>query len=248
VKNSPPAGIFSNSKKTNHMPPNVRGINNRSIPQATEKGEVDRYGVSMLARDEYFPASEFPRLLRAVGSPHPRFVNMEASKASFDLTHAGTFYKASYLYEGFLLNLPEPTYELGGGVSEESIETHPNFETTIGGTPSEPLNNAIFVDKDNQPTTDDEKGIFAEFGRCIMAGVEAYRIPTAIWTKTSFSQNRPSVLRNLGKIESPDGPNPTLGSRIWMVISSSYRKRGRIYELRESWEMLGEGESHELIY
>lgn len=48
--------------------------------------------------------------------------------------------------------------------STDPIETHPNFKKSIGGSPSAPLNGAVFVDaKTGEPTEDDLKGVFQEF-------------------------------------------------------------------------------------
>ena len=46
----------------------------------------------------------------------------------------------------------------------DPIETHPNFKKFIGGTPSAPLNGAVFIDPENSAKTeDDTKGVFQEF-------------------------------------------------------------------------------------
>ncbi len=206
--------------------------------------------MDMITRVEMVPAALFPSKIRPEGSVHPRFTSMALSKRSFGQSHAGTFYRMTYLYEGFLVSLPNPTYELNGAVSEDPIQLHKDFVTTLAGTPSAPLNGAIFVDPETgQPTTNDTIGVFDRFGPGDLAGVEAYRVPSAVWTEITFSTSRPSDLGDLGKIDSPSGPNPAFGEgRNWMYVGATYRKRGHIYEIRKSWELSGRGGFKPLIY
>lgn len=61
-------------------------------------------------------------------------------------------------------DLTEIKMTMSSSSSTDPIETHPNFKKSIGGTPSAPLNGAVFIDpKTNEPTEDDLKGVFQEF-------------------------------------------------------------------------------------
>jgi hypothetical protein len=231
------------------MAAQVSGVKDRAIPQPTERGEMDRFGIDMITREEYVPSAALGQLLRAQGSTHPVFRNMTVSRRTYQLTHAGTFYKVTYLYEGFIERRPEPTYELSGGIREEPIQTHPDF-ATLAGTPSEPENAAIFIDPQTwKQSSDDDAGVFDRFGDGELAGVAAYRVPTAIWTEISFSTSKPSDADDLGKIDDPPGSPPAFpDGRDWMSVAYNYRKRGFVYEIRRSWELSGRGGWNPLIY
>jgi len=228
----------------------VTGRNNRSIPQPTERGEMDRFGVDSITREEFIPAAELSKLLRAKGSAHPRFNFMSLSRRSYQLGMGGAFYKVTYLYEGFIESMPEPTYELNGAVREEPIQTHEDFEEVLAGTPSAPANGAKFIDPETgKPSTDNDAAVFDRFGRGPLEGVSEFRTPAATWTVTRFATSRPTTARDLGKIDNPDGSPPSFGSdRNWMFIAMSYRQRGFVYEIRETWELSGRGGWNTLLY
>ncbi len=223
------------------MPPIVRGIKSRVIVQSEENGTIDRFGVDVLTRVEEIPSDRFPLLLRSKYSAHPRFSAMGVSKVSWTSGKHGKFYRVTYTYEGFLLSLPEAVYTLDTSLSEEPIELHPDF-ADFAGTPSNPLNGAVFIDPDTQKiTTDDARGVFREFMVTdSKGGVESYLSPGATWNETYFSLTRPSDLGSLGEIDSPSGPNPSIGSgRNWLYSGASYTRRGGIYEIRKTWLLSG---------
>jgi hypothetical protein len=230
------------------MPAEVRGIKTQVILQAEEDGTVDRFGVDILTLVEMVPAESFPTLLRSKYSVHPRFVNMGVSKVNWRLEKHGKFYRVTYIYEGFLLGLPEPVYTLSAALSEEPIELHPDF-ATFAGTPSAPENGAIFVDPDtNQITTDDARGVFREFFATVgglpnlKAGIESYLSPGATWQVTYFSTSRPTDLGDLGEIDEPTGSEPSFGSgRDWLYSAADYTRRGGIFEIRKTWLLSGRG-------
>ncbi len=228
------------------MPAEVRGIKTQVITQAEEDGTIDRFGVDIVTRVEEVPASGFPALLRPKDSAHPRFVSMGVTKINWRLGAHGKFYRVTYVYEGFLNTLPEPVYILNAAASEEPIELHPDF-ASFAGTPSAPLNGAIFLDPDTQKiTTDNARGVFREFfarlGSAVnpKAGVEAYLSPGATWQEVSFSTTRPTDLGQLGLIDEPAGPQPSLGTgRTWLYSGADYTRRGGIYEIRKTWLLSG---------
>lgn len=227
------------------MPAIVHGIKTRVIPQSEESGTLDRYGVDVVTRVEEVPADGFPRLMRSKYSVHPRFTSMGVSKINWTAGKHGKFYRITYTYEGFLNSLPEPIYSLSSSLSEEPIELHPDF-LTIAGTPSDPLNGAIFIDPDTQKITkDNARGVFREFlatlgsAANLKAGIESYLSPGATWTEIYFSSSRPTDLGSLGERDSPSGSNPSFGSRNWLYSGCEYTRRGYIYEIRKTWLLSG---------
>lgn len=234
----------------------VHGIKTHSVLQAEQSGSVDRHGVDSITRVEEVPVLKFPELLLRPGTPHKRFRSMAVSKVSWARNPCGKFYRVTYLYEGYLLTLPEPTYyELSGALSEEPIQTHPDF-ITLAGTPAAPLHGAIFIDPDTQQkTSNNDKGVFREFKTILAgvtnkkAGVQGYLSPGATWTEISFSRQRPIDLGQLGKIDKPPGRPPSFSdNRNWLYYDVSYRQRGSIYEIRKTWKLSARGGWDKDIY
>lgn len=228
------------------MPAQVSGVKTSAILQTEESVEMDRFGVDVVTRVEEIPVAQFPALLRSKYSVHPVFTSMGMEKRSASKNRHGKFWRVTYTYVGFLLDLPDPVYTLSSALSEEPIQLHPDF-ATIAGTPSAPLNGAVFVDPDTEKvTTDNAKGVFREFRATISgaanlkAGVEAFLSPGATWQETSFSATRPADLGSLGQIDSPSGTQPTFGSgRNWIYSAAEYTRRGGIYEIRKTWLLSG---------
>ncbi|MES2995900.1 MAG: hypothetical protein V4733_03730 [Verrucomicrobiota bacterium] len=230
------------------MPEKISGIKSVPIVQREMRLESDRYGVDMLTTAEEVPNDFFPLGLRGKGTGHPDFGFMAVSKYTAE-RGPGKIWRVTYLYEGYLTSLPEPTYELSGTLSQEPISTHPEF-AEFAGTPSAPLNGAVFVDPETgKKTIDDTTGVFREFGISggRKAGADSYMDPGVLWTKISFTASDPS-LRDLGKIDSPQGSPPSLSGRNWMFWETSSRQRGHIIELRETWKISGRGGWDEDFY
>lgn len=228
------------------MPAEAHGIKTQVIVQTEESGMLDRFGVDVVTRVEEVPREGFPSLMRSKYSVHPRFAAMGVSKVNWTRAKHGLFYRVTYIYEGFLLSLPEPIYTLSASLSEEPIELHPDFQD-FAGTPAAPLNGAVFVDPDTEKiTTSNERGVFREFmatldgAANLKAGVEAFLSPGAVWTEISFSTARPTDLGDLGEEDAPSGPNPSFGGgRDWLYHAADYQRRGHIYEIHKSWLLSG---------
>jgi len=220
----------------------INGVNSAAIRQIEQRLESDRFGVDMLTLVEEVPAG-VP--FRAMGSNHPDFPAMAIARRSGQ-RGVGNLWRVSYLYEGFITALPQPTYELSGSLDQQPIETHPNF-SDIAGTPSDPANGAVFIDPSTGEITEEgDLGVFREFKSTLggspnpKAGVDSYMDPGATWTEISFSLTQPS-LGSLGDISSPAGPNPSMGGRNWLFWEVNSRRRGHIIEVRKTWKLSGRG-------
>lgn len=224
------------------VPSQVSGINNQAIRQWEERFETDRYGVDICTLTEEVPRDLFPARLFRNGAVHPRFRTMTMSKRSIVRHKGGEFYRATYTFEGYLFEIPTPVYELDASLLENPIQLHPDFET-IAGTPSAPANSAIFIDPaTGLISTDDSTGVFQEFAAgSSKAGIDSFLDPGATWTEISFSLTTPSGLGDLGEIDSPSGPNPSVSGRNWLLWATSSRTRGFITENRRVWKLSGRG-------
>ncbi|MCW1921316.1 hypothetical protein OKA05_02055 [Luteolibacter arcticus] len=233
------------------MPATTKGIKADSIRQPEESGSVDRFGVHSLTRVEAVPANDFTRLLRALYTVHEEFPAMAVARVQWEKPRqwAGQFYRVTYIYEGFINALPQPTYEFSGALSEEPIETHEDFEE-FAGTPAEPVNGAVYLDPETgKVTEDDDTGVFSEFGVSgTKAGVSSYASPGGLWTETRYSINEPNELGDLGEIDTPNGNPPNFSGRNWLLWDISFRRRGFIYEIRISWKLSGRNGWDEDIY
>ena len=227
------------------MPSHASGRKKQIIRQLDEKFETDRFGVDTVSLKIEIPDAIFPRELIRYNQSHPRFASTLLTKRSGQRVTPG-FWSVTYTFEGYLFEAPEPVYELTGGLDQEPIESHPNFISTIAGTPSAPLNGAVFIaPSTGLPTEDDEQGVFREFRANIggglnpKAGIESYLVPGAEWKMVEFTATKPTELRNLGTIDAPTGGNPNLSGRNWLLWSQTYTKRGFIYQVTTTWKLSG---------
>jgi hypothetical protein len=157
-----------------------------------------------------------------------------------------------------------PVYELNYGSGTEPIETHPNFERYIGGTPSAPKNGAIFVDANGDVTTDDAVGVFERFkivnpdnADLSFGGIESYLDMNNItWTKTWATKDMSNLnVANLKKVkvdsveDDPLFPAPTFRNRNWLYLGiSSTGVRGDSARHKATWKLSGIGKWNKLIY
>lgn len=227
----------------------------QTIQQISERFETDRYGIDTVELVMEIPDSLFPNQVLKDYAPHPRFGNMLLSRRSGQRSKPG-FWTVSYTFEGFLLSTPEPTYELVTSLSQEPIQTHPDFASDIGGTPANPQNGAIFVDPNTGWLSEKSDAVFKEFGvdsgggggSSSKAGVDSYLVPCAEWRETSFSTTEPNGIREVGTIDSPEGNAPSLSGRDWLAWSESYIRRGAVYQIVKTWKLSGRNGWDEDIY
>jgi hypothetical protein len=168
-------------------------------------------------------------IMPGAGFEHPQATHMlfERRKVKF----SPGFWLVSCDFRG-VNGDPPPQYELVYGSGSEPIETHPDFESKIGGKPSAPKNGAIFVGDDGNKTTDDAAGIFDRFliknpddPATSFAGIDAYvDMNNIMWTK----------------IEIPEGGAPTFEGRNWLYLGlSSGGVRGASARHRQTWRLSG---------
>lgn len=211
------------------------------VNQISERFETDRYGVDTIELSVEIPDSKYPDQLLKEFAPHPRFSSMELTRRSGQRSKPG-WWSVNYTFEGFLLDLPEPTYELTTSLGQEPIQTHPDF-VTFAGTPAAPLNGSVFVDPDTGYESKKTNAIWKEFAysgtASTKAGVDSYLAPGAEWRETKFQSTRPTGIRDVGTIEVPSGDNPSVSGRDWLAWSETYIRRGSIYQVTTVWKLSG---------
>lgn len=216
---------------------------NQTVEQINERFSTDRYGVDTMELVVKISDQLFPQQILADFSPHPRFSQLLLSKRDGQRSEPG-WWTVSYTFEGFLNGEPEePTYELVGSLSQEPIQTHPNF-AEIAGTPAAPKNGAIFIDPESLRQSESTNAIFKEFANVNgavnpKAGVDSYLEPSVEWRETRFSRSRPTTLTGLGNIQTPNGSPPNLSPRDWIYWSETYVRRGGVYQITSTWKLSG---------
>jgi hypothetical protein len=140
-----------------------------------------------------------------------------------------------------------PIYELCIGVADEPIVTHPKFAGSIGGTPSDPLNGAIFLGPDGQVSSDNETAQFAYFNHSTnFVGIESYLAADQMtWRERYVSRFQPNA-SNVGYINFPPGGPP--GASNWIQISANFEQRGLSYFITNEWRAGGRRGWNNTIY
>jgi hypothetical protein len=195
---------------------------------------TDIYGLSTATAVFCSPAHamRFP----AMQSAHPIWNFMHMEKRTVSLTDYG-FCRAVCEYAGFEGD-PIPIIEWGSGVSSEPIQTHPNF-ASFAGTPSAPLNDAVWVDVETgEPTTDNARGIWLRFaGTGAFAGQTSYLSPYLTKKITRLSRTQIIVSAGIGHI---DG---TL-----LKVGASSTQRGIVFQNTEEWRGGGRRPINAAVY
>lgn len=176
---------------------------------------TDIYGLSTATASYVSPTTRVSYPPMDTQHPFWDFLWMERRTASIE----NGFVRCICEYAGFE-GTPIPVEEWSSGVSEEPIQTHPNFEG-IAGTPAFPLNGAVFYDENGQPTTDDSRGVFDHFSThpvTDFSGVTSYLSPVAVRRVTSISSGA-LVVDQVGQL---------VGTMLCTAASST--KRGRVYQ------------------
>ena len=212
---------------------------------------TDPYGLSTATCVWKTPKSNF-HLAPALDSAHPvwGFLYMERREVALE----PGFAVITGEYTGLEGGASRSVYELSFGLSDEPIQTHPDFLSDIGGKPSAILNGAYFVDPETgAKSTDDNVGVFDHFlgtidgARNLFAGIESYLSPQVtlreIWTGTT-----PVVASGLGKINTPSGGATPPIAGNWLLIGASFQQRGRVYSNTREWRGSGRNQWNPTIY
>jgi hypothetical protein len=226
--------------------------NSGLILDASGELSSDRYGLWTGRCRFRFPPKKW-ELLPAGLAPHPHAPWALAEKQTVSFTPG--LWTLTVEYAGTPVESSEPVYESRRGTGQEPIETHPKFVSHIAGTPSSPLNGALFVDEEGLPTADNQRGIFRGFrlivdgGRNPYAGLNAYlAVNNTIWSKSWTQKKKPSQSA-VGKISSPDGPQPGYpGGVNWISLGVDYTLRGGAFACNAQWLGSGPGGWNDVVY
>ena len=213
--------------------------------------KTDSKGVDTCTAEWTIRSDRWEQLPRR-GSPHPLWSYIRMVEREVDIS--GPFAVARCSYEGVSSEeLDVPEYELIIGVESQPIETHPDFDTKIAGTPTNRLNGSMWKkinndtdvygpDTGNPPSNANYQ--FWKFANLIggnknpFAGIENYLDAcSVIWRKTVMKKDTLSDIMKAGKIDKPEGPVPALpDGRNWLNMGTSQKKRGAAYQHTTEWK------------
>lgn len=226
--------------------------NNGLILESPGDLHTDIYGLETCTAVFKCPMDNFS-LVPAMFSFHPIFgyLNMERRRVSI----TPGFLVITGEYAGIPGGSTVPIYEISIGLADEPIVTHPKFTNYIGGTPSTPLNGAIFLDPDGEVTSDDSLGQFAYFSHTAggiqnaFAGIDSYLAADQIvWREKYYSLARPVITQQVGYIMPPAGPVPSVSGPNWLFTGCTYEQRGNVYFVCNEWRNSGRRGWNQTIY
>lgn len=213
-------------------------------------GEVntDIYGLETCSATYKCPMDRFD-LIPGMFSPHPIFTYLNMERRRVNIGPDG-FLTITGEYAGIPGESTVPIYEVVWGTSEEPIESHPLFDSAIGGTPSNPLNGAVFLDESGQLTTDDSRGIFSGFrSSSKYAGTTSFlELAQMTFRVTFMTVDRPANLTGVGKIGAPAGPAPSPPGGNWLYVGLTYQQRGLIFSVQQEWRGSGRNSWDTTVY
>lgn len=131
-------------------------------------------------------------------------------------------------------NDPTPWFREGqASLDKESIVTHPDFISKIGGTASSPKNKALF-----DPETKEFIG-FETDAPNDLGGVDSWFVPSVLYRFTRWTYQQPEF-NDLGKIDTPPiairRPSNVKNFLAW---SATYREIGQLFQV--TLELAGSG-------
>lgn len=222
--------------------------------------KVSRTGMATCTAVFKIVKSQYGSLPR-IGSSHPIFTFLTLDSSEIALSGAWAVLSGNYVGIESQYDDASPTYELVVGLSEEPIETHPKWASTIGGTAKAPKNGAIYEKTVNgQPTTVQRgggttatnvgflfKGFEITFDPATQTAntdkLNAYAKVThylsacqVTWKRTTTRKASATQIAKVGYIDTPKGPAPSLPSpRKWLNMGITQSQTGQVYQVSEEW-------------
>jgi hypothetical protein len=164
---------------------------------------------------------------------HPDFPQFICNGCQVRRLTPGDFCELRVTYRGFIgnaftLSQDRSKDEISSGLSEEPIETHPLFVSTLAGTLAAPLNDAEF----------NSDGSFKQFKLSSKyAGVKSYKVPTVVYRSVRPADSAPGDIGEVGTIQ--DAPVAAPGSRNWLYAGKTWSRDGGVYTVNEEWILSG---------
>lgn len=188
---------------------------------------TDKYGLSTGSCTYVCPTNYGIPNYPSINSFHEIWSFLACEKRTISVEYG--FTRMTLDYAGFEGEIP-PIIEYGSAISEEPIQTHPNFEG-FAGTASSPLNDAVWVDVEtNKLSTDNTRAIWSHFaGNNDFTGLTSYLSPHFTKKETTLTKNY-LLITGVGKLD---------GNLLLMGASSV--QRGAAWVNTREWRGPGVG-------
>ena len=157
-------------------------------------------------------------------------------------------YEVTLHYEGIeaKTNDDQTTFEFDVSMSEDPIESHPNFDKIAEKYGWDDVEKLVPKTAPSSASSGSALGKSSSTKKNPLYGTESYLAVGAVFRKTYAAQNIPaSVLKGIGSIISRP-PNigqfqiPDTGSkRNWLKLAPKIRRRGSAAEITEDWMLSG---------
>ena len=236
-------------------------IDNTNGEPIAVDGSVDRRGIAKLEVTYFASTLALAWAVAPAAFSGLHRTGLILRKAAAGAYHAVGTYEGSAQEEGG----PSPTgeedvavYELDFSQAQKPIQSHPDFATPKTGLRDRfkwgPL------DKDNSAwgfqaaCPPGEAAVTGEAGSAVnpLHGVTDWLDVGAIWRRSwmdTASVIPASLFTNLGRIDTPIGPIPTVGQgRNWLRCAAKARSRGKVWECSNEWLLSGRGGHEPAIY
>jgi hypothetical protein len=226
---------------------------------------TDKYGISSCTAKWRTPVDGWTNLPR-INSNHPIFSTLTAIHRNISINgpwaYADIEYEGRDPLEGNASSTP--IYELSRALNEDPISTHPDFVSKIGGTPTHPLNGAVFEWPANPgwgktdgvtPAHSDVGAVFVQFTligpdgkKNPYAKLETYLNPSkATWRKTWVATSKPTT-NDGGKLQTPPGNPPSINGGVWLNMGITVTQRGSVFMCSEEWMGSGPNQIPPALY
>lgn len=213
----------------------------------------DRQGVWRGTQNMWLRKENLASGAPAVGTAHPEYTflfldTLEVSHDGGEMLELVGSYVGANLVNGDVLDVV-PEYALDVQLAEEPIETDPYYTDTLSAAQilkAKRLAENPKLNDDNEPEAPDTTGWPAKQVQLyddLSNGLQAVRDPRVTWTESKLYSALPS-LGDIGEIDTPPGPVPTVASgRNWLLSGYSARvKAGDLFwEVNRTWDLSGRG-------
>jgi len=195
---------------------------------------------------------EYISSLPDLGDPHPDDDRLECYDINKTYNSNGLV-TATASFFGLVASTTDPVISYSGGQNQEPIETHPDFETKIGGTYNAPLNGAKFVTDEGEADYKAFIGFIDPDSDSEILGTEYYlststNITLSYWTdKAPSLKNRMRIYPYIRGINSSQLRVPS-DVKNFLLLDTPYRQVGSFFQVTEQYLGSGPDGFSSLIY
>jgi hypothetical protein len=225
------------------MPRHVSIQQGQLYPQPDYSVAVDREGKWTATQVFLCHRSSMTKLMPRPGTPHPEIPFISVDTVTGQVTE-GDIAQITCNYAGTDNNdadANKTSYTLGLSLSEEPLLTNKKFKT-LAEDEIEALQAIISgKDKDSSGAPYKDK-VTSTLGKKALAKIQrgqiSYYSPKLTWRQATVKKSSAAALdiRKIGKIDSPDGRQPSLPDEgNWLLNGVTQTQEGGAYRIEREW-------------